>query len=85
MRDSAEFLVDMVLPHLTITRPLTSIAVHHNCSAQRMDEQKHTEALARAVATNISVLTSITCCGFCRRQGPLQARTQRPCPALCQG
>ena len=69
MRDSAEFLVDMVLPHLTITRPLPSIAVHHNCSAQRMDEQKHTEALARAVARNVAVLTSITCCGFAGDKG----------------
>ncbi len=69
MRDSAEFLLDMVVPHLTVTRPLDVVAVHHNCSAQRMDEQKHTEALARTVARDIAVLTSVTCCGFAGDKG----------------
>lgn len=69
MRDSAEFLVAMVLPHLEITRRLKTIAVHHNCSAQRMAEQRHTEALARAVARNVAVLTSVTCCGFAGDKG----------------
>lgn len=72
MRDSAEFLVAEILPHLTITRRLDIVAVHHNCSAQRMDEQKHTEALAGAVAKRIAVLNSVTCCGFAGDKGLYQ-------------
>lgn len=72
MMDSAEFLVDFVLPHLSITRPLDSVAVHHNCSAQRMHEQKTIETLAGACAREVAVLSSITCCGFAGDKGLYQ-------------
>ncbi len=72
INDSAEFLLDMVLPHLEITRPLDIVAVHHNCAAQRLDEPKRTEALARACAREIAVLTSITCCGYAGDKGMYQ-------------
>jgi D-lactate dehydrogenase len=39
-----------VLPHLTITRPVPVLAVHHNCSAQRLKEQAAIETLAHAMA-----------------------------------
>ena len=72
MADSAQFLVESVLPHLEVTRRLPSVAVHHNCSAQRMNEQKHTEALATACAETVSVLTSVTCCGYAGDKGLFQ-------------
>ena len=72
MRDSSDFLVDLVLPHLTITRPLEMVAVHHNCSAQRLGEQKATEKLAAACAKQVAVLTSVTCCGFAGDKGLYQ-------------
>ncbi|HEY8593968.1 MAG TPA: FAD-binding and (Fe-S)-binding domain-containing protein [Devosiaceae bacterium] len=67
--DSVEFLLDAVLPHLTIERRLPVVAVHHNCSAQRLREQPRTEALAAACADDVAVLTSITCCGFAGDKG----------------
>jgi D-lactate dehydrogenase len=67
--DSAEFLVTHILPRLTITQALPVVAVHHNCSAQRLKEQPATEAIARACATEIAVLTSVTCCGYAGDKG----------------
>lgn len=66
--DSAEFLEREVLPHLTITRRLPAVAVHHNCSAQHMKEQRATEAIAGAAAERIAVL-SLSCCGFAGDKG----------------
>jgi D-lactate dehydrogenase len=67
--DSAQFLVDEILPRLTITRKLPVVAVHHNCSAQRLGEQPMTEAIAKACADNIAVLKSVTCCGYAGDKG----------------
>ncbi|MBJ3785734.1 FAD-binding and (Fe-S)-binding domain-containing protein [Devosia sediminis] len=67
--DSAQFLVEKVLPRLTITQKLPVVAVHHNCSAQRLAEQPMTEAVAAACAERIAVLTSITCCGYAGDKG----------------
>jgi D-lactate dehydrogenase len=67
--DSAEFLVTQILPRLTITQPLQVVAVHHNCSAQRLKEQPATEAIARACASEIAVLSSVTCCGYAGDKG----------------
>ncbi len=67
--DSAQFLVEHVLPRLTLTQRLPVVAVHHNCSAQRLAEQPATEAIARACAEQIAVLTSITCCGYAGDKG----------------
>ncbi len=70
--DSAEFLLQNVLPHLAITQPLPVVAIHHNCSAQRMNEQPITEALVKACAKEIAVLSSVTCCGYAGDKGMYQ-------------
>jgi D-lactate dehydrogenase len=67
--DSAQFLMAQVLPRLTITRKLDVVAVHHNCSAQRLAEQGMTETIARACADAIAVLSSVTCCGYAGDKG----------------
>lgn len=67
--DSAQFLVSHVLPKLAITQKLPVVAVHHNCSAQRLFEQPATEAIAAACAEDIAVLSSITCCGYAGDKG----------------
>ncbi len=67
--DSAQFLAQQVLPKLTITQKLESVAVHHNCSAQRLFEQPSTEAVAAACAETVAVLSSITCCGYAGDKG----------------
>jgi D-lactate dehydrogenase len=67
--DSAELLAREVLPYLTITRRLPVVAVHHNCSAQRMTEQPATEAVAGACAERVAVLSSVSCCGYAGDKG----------------
>ncbi|MCW5719598.1 MAG: FAD-binding oxidoreductase [Devosia sp.] len=67
--DSAQFLLAHVLPRLALTQKLPVVAVHHNCSAQRLGEQPATEAVARACAEDIAVLSSITCCGYAGDKG----------------
>ncbi|MGV8854665.1 MAG: FAD-binding and (Fe-S)-binding domain-containing protein [Devosia sp.] len=67
--DSAQFLLAQVLPRLTITQKLPVVAVHHNCSAQRLAEQPLTETIARACAETIAVLSSVTCCGYAGDKG----------------
>ncbi len=67
--DSAQFLLAHILPKLTITQKLPVVAVHHNCSAQRLAEQPMTEAVAKACADRIAVLSSITCCGYAGDKG----------------
>jgi len=67
--DSSEFLLLEVLPHLTINHRLPVVAVHHNCSAQRLREQPATEAIVRACAQKIAVLSSVTCCGYAGDKG----------------
>ena len=67
--DSAQFLAQHVLPKLTITQKLPVVAVHHNCSAQRLFEQPMTEAIAKACADRVAVLSSITCCGYAGDKG----------------
>ncbi|MDB5507005.1 MAG: putative D-lactate dehydrogenase, Fe-S protein FAD/FMN-containing [Devosia sp.] len=67
--DSADFLVTEILPRLVITAPIPVVAVHHNCSAQRLKEQPAIEAVARAAAGRIAVMTSVTCCGYAGDKG----------------
>jgi D-lactate dehydrogenase len=67
--DSSQFLASHILPRLAITRTLPVVAVHHNCSAQRLAEQPMTETIARACADSIAVLSSVTCCGYAGDKG----------------
>ncbi|MBK1795157.1 FAD-binding oxidoreductase [Devosia sp. WQ 349] len=67
--DSAQYLLSHVLPRLTITQRLPVVAVHHNCSAQRLAEQPATEAVAQACSEKLAVLSSITCCGYAGDKG----------------
>jgi D-lactate dehydrogenase len=67
--DSAEFLRAEVLPKLKITRKLPAIAVHHNCSAQRLQEQQAINTLAAAIADKVVVLDAISCCGYAGDKG----------------
>ncbi|MFD2648115.1 FAD-binding and (Fe-S)-binding domain-containing protein [Devosia albogilva] len=67
--DSGLFVVEHLLPRLTVTQRLPVVAVHHNCSAQRLKEQPATEAVAAACAEQVAVLNSVTCCGYAGDKG----------------
>jgi D-lactate dehydrogenase len=67
--DSAAFIANSLLARVGIVRKLAVVAVHHNCSAQRLAEQPMTEAIARACADDIAVLSSMSCCGYAGDKG----------------
>ena len=67
--DSAEFLVTEVLPKLTVLRKIPAVAVHHNCSAQRMKEQTAITAVAAACAESVAPLETVSCCGYAGDKG----------------
>ncbi len=67
--DSIEFLSGKVAPHLTLTRPLQALALHHNCSARHLGEQQAMEHLAALCAREVHVLNSVTCCGYAGDKG----------------
>ncbi|HEY0033090.1 MAG TPA: FAD-linked oxidase C-terminal domain-containing protein, partial [Devosia sp.] len=67
--DSAAFIVSSLLTRVSIVRKLAAVAVHHNCSAQRLSEQPMTEAVAHACAESVVVLSSFSCCGYAGDKG----------------
>ena len=67
--DSAEFLLAEVLPKLTVVRPVPSVAVHQNCSAQRLNEQAAIMAVAKACAKQVAPLETVSCCGYAGDKG----------------
>jgi D-lactate dehydrogenase len=67
--DSAEFLMAEVLPKLTVVRRLPAVAVHHNCSAQRMKEQASIMGVAAACAEKVAPLETVSCCGYAGDKG----------------
>jgi D-lactate dehydrogenase len=67
--DSAEFLLAEVLPKLRVTRQVPSVAVHQNCSAQRMGEQTAITVLAKACAAAVAPLETVSCCGYAGDKG----------------
>jgi D-lactate dehydrogenase len=67
--DSAAFIANSLLARVPVVRKLAVVAVHHNCSAQRLAEQPMTEAIAGACADDIAVLSSMSCCGYAGDKG----------------
>lgn len=67
--DSAVFLQSRVLPQLTVARRLPVVAVHYNCSAQKLDEQDAIDGLAAALAERVAPLSSVGCCGYAGDKG----------------
>ena len=67
--DSAEFLLAEVLPKLAVIRRIPAVAVHHNCSAQRMKEQASIMGVAAACAETVAPLETVSCCGYAGDKG----------------
>ncbi|HVY51970.1 MAG TPA: FAD-binding and (Fe-S)-binding domain-containing protein [Devosia sp.] len=67
--DSAEFLLAEVLPRITIARQIPAVAVHQNCSAQRLREQAAILELAAACALKVAPLETVSCCGYAGDKG----------------
>ena len=69
IRDSLDHLADAVLPRLTVTRRLDSVAVHAVCSVHHLGTVAVLEQLAGAVADRVVNPVEAGCCGFAGDRG----------------
>jgi len=67
--DSVEFAHDELLPRLTVTRKLGSVALHPVCSLTKMNLTPKLEAIARACADEVVIPRDAGCCGFAGDRG----------------
>jgi D-lactate dehydrogenase len=70
--DAVEFAATDLLPRLTVTRRLGSLALHPTCSSTRMGLDAALARLASAVAEEVTVPDGWRCCGFAGDRGLLR-------------
>ncbi|MFF1880134.1 FAD-binding and (Fe-S)-binding domain-containing protein [Pseudarthrobacter sp. NPDC058196] len=69
--DAVEFVADNVLPHLTVTTLLNSLAVHPTCSSIHLGITDALEKVAQAVATEVVLPKEWSCCAYAGDRGML--------------
>ncbi|GAA4900871.1 FAD-binding and (Fe-S)-binding domain-containing protein [Tessaracoccus lubricantis] len=69
--DLVQFAAEHLLPHLAVTHPFESIAVHPTCASTRMDINDHLLTIARAISKDVVVPDSWACCGWAGDRGVL--------------
>jgi D-lactate dehydrogenase len=69
--DAVEFCATRLLPHLTVTAPLSDLMLHPTCSATRMGLVPELRRVANAVAASVDVPDAWGCCGFAGDRGLL--------------
>lgn len=69
--DLVEFAATNLLPRLTITSSLESIALHPTCSTTQMGINHHLEAIAQAISDDVVIPAQWGCCGFAGDRGML--------------
>jgi D-lactate dehydrogenase len=69
--DSVDFVHDRVLPALNLTRPVSSIAVHHTCSTVALGTNAALTAVAQFVSDDVFVPLDWGCCAFAGDRGLL--------------
>jgi D-lactate dehydrogenase len=67
--DSIDLVHDELLPRLTVTRPVASAALHPVCSVQHAGTQPKLLAIASALAGEVFIPPSTSCCGFAGDRG----------------
>ncbi|MGH8623479.1 MAG: (Fe-S)-binding protein, partial [Burkholderiales bacterium] len=67
--DSIAFVQAELLPRLTVTQRLGSVALHPVCSVVRLNLTPTFEAIARACSEEVTVPLHAGCCGFAGDQG----------------
>jgi D-lactate dehydrogenase len=80
--DSVEWANDRLLPHLEIAEKVGTATVHPTCATRHMGLAPRLRALAGALADDVHVAPSATCCGFAGDRGishpELTASATRP-------
>jgi D-lactate dehydrogenase len=69
--DAVAFTAETLLPRLTITAPLKSVALHPTCSATRLGLADTLRRVTEAVADTVTVPTTWGCCAFAGDRGLL--------------
>ncbi|MFJ5695579.1 FAD-binding and (Fe-S)-binding domain-containing protein [Arthrobacter sp. NPDC093125] len=69
--DAVEFVADNLLPHLTVSKPLNSLAVHPTCSSIHLGITGALEKVAQAVATEVVLPKEWGCCAYAGDRGML--------------
>jgi D-lactate dehydrogenase len=67
--DSTAFVHDRLLPRLTISRKVGSVALHPVCSIVKMNLSPKLEAIGRACSDAVTVPLLAGCCGFAGDRG----------------
>ncbi len=67
--DSVAWAHDRLLPRLEVTRKVGSATVHPTCATRHMGLAPRLRALAGALADDVYVAPSATCCGFAGDRG----------------
>ncbi|MGD0456098.1 MAG: FAD-linked oxidase C-terminal domain-containing protein, partial [Solirubrobacteraceae bacterium] len=69
--DSITWVHDRLLEHLRVGRRAPSAAIHPTCSVTRMGTTEKLQAIARALAEEVSIPAGTTCCGMAGDRGLL--------------
>ena len=69
--DSISWVHDRLLPELSVTRRVASIAVHPTCAATRLGLAARLEAVAGVLAEEVLVPAASSCCGMAGDRGLL--------------
>jgi D-lactate dehydrogenase len=67
--DSAAWAHDHLLPKLTVARRIDSATVHPTCASRHLGLAPRLRSLAAALADDVYVAPSATCCGFAGDRG----------------
>lgn len=67
--DSLVWAHDRLLPRLEVRRKVAAAAVHPTCATRRLGQTARLEALAGALAEEVFVPPTATCCGFAGDRG----------------
>jgi D-lactate dehydrogenase len=69
--DSVDFVAEQLLPHLTVTASLDSIALHPTCSSTQLGSNPNLIMIAGAISAAPTVPDAWGCCGFAGDRGML--------------
>jgi D-lactate dehydrogenase len=70
--DSVTFTRETLLPRLTVSSPIGSVAIHHTCSSASLGINDAISAIARFVAEDVHVPIDWGCCAFAGDRGLLR-------------
>jgi D-lactate dehydrogenase len=69
--DAIEFVATRMLPGLTVTAPVPSVALHPTCSSTEMGTAAAMETIARFISSEVFVPRAWGCCAFAGDRGLL--------------